>query len=329
MLHIHNGDASADKAAQSSLPGEQFAFREALVDGPAPRGLSENEWRQTRAEHLAESYDMPQERLERELLAQEQKLSTVNHHDESVLWFEHDLFCQVHLVYLLDWFARYEVQPGNLSLICIGEFSGRPKFRGLGELTSDELASLFPMRKPVTADQFELATAAWSAYSAGTPTQIEALLENETKILPFLDPALRAHLRRFPSTTNGLGLVESTALRLVQNGPQTFVDLFAQFGEEHPVYGFGDAQFWLALKRLIEARQPVIQLKGVSSGLAMTAEIMPGAEFQITELGKAVSEAGEDYVTLNGIDLWLGGVHLEGDHAAWRWDESSGKLVAF
>lgn len=326
MLHIHNGDASAEKAKQSSLPGEHFAFREALVDGPAPSGLYEDEWH-IRATHLAECYDMPLERVEDELLAQQQKLATVNDHDETVLWFEHDLFCQVHLIYLLNWFAQHKVQPGKLSLICIGEFSGRPKFRGLGELTPDELASLFPGRKRITGNQMNLATAAWSAYSADTPTHIEVFLENDTKILPFLDPALRAHLQRFPSTKNGLGLVESTLLKLLQSGPRTFADLFAQFGESHPVYGFGDAQVWMALKRMIEARQPALQLKGATAGLTMTAEIRPSAEFQITELGETVAEGTQDYVKLNGIDLWLGGVHLEGDHAAWRWDESSGKLV--
>lgn len=328
MLHIHNGDASADKAAQSTLPGEHFAFREALVEGPAPSGLSENEWRRIRANHLGECYDMPLERLESELLAQEQKLAAVNDHDEVVLWFEHDLFCQVHLVYLLNWFSEHEVQPGKLSLICIGEFSGRPKFRGLGELTPDELASLFPGRRRITGNQMKLAAAAWSAYCADTPAQIEVFLENDTKILPFLDPALRAHLRRFPSTTNGLGLVESTILELLQNGPLTFANLFAQFGESHPVFGFGDAQLWLALKRMIEARQPIVQLKDAPrAAQTLTAEISPNAEFQITEFGNVVGERGEDYIKVNGIDRWLGGVHLHAENTVWRWDESAGRPV--
>jgi hypothetical protein len=38
--------------------------------------------------------------------------------------------------------------------------------------------------------------------------------------------------------------------------------------------------------------------------------------------------AGEaDHVRLNGIDRWLGGVHLEGDEAAWRWDAAAGRLT--
>jgi hypothetical protein len=55
---------------------------------------------------------------------------------------------------------------------------------------------------------------------------------------------------------------------------------------------------------------------------------MIDAEFEITELGAAVLEGTEDFVKLNGIDLWLGGVHLAGDQSAWRWDESLGKMMA-
>ena len=52
MLHIHNGDCSADIARKANLPGEHLAWREALVCGPTPGGLSEDDWRRLRAQHL-------------------------------------------------------------------------------------------------------------------------------------------------------------------------------------------------------------------------------------------------------------------------------------
>ena len=33
-------------------------------------------------------------------------------------------------------------------------------------------------------------------------------------------------------------------------------------------------------------------------------------------------------VALNGIDRWLGGVHMKGDKVLWRWDRSSESLVS-
>ena len=32
--------------------------------------------------------------------------------------------------------------------------------------------------------------------------------------------------------------------------------------------------------------------------------------------------------TLNGIDRWIGGVHLRGRHLPWRWDDGTETLVA-
>ena len=92
MLHIHNGDSSADTAKQSSLAGEHFAFRESLITGPTPSGLSGDEWRRVRAAHLSESYGVDEGECEQGLLRQEEKLASFSEHDEVVLWFEHDLF---------------------------------------------------------------------------------------------------------------------------------------------------------------------------------------------------------------------------------------------
>jgi hypothetical protein len=30
---------------------------------------------------------------------------------------------------------------------------------------------------------------------------------------------------------------------------------------------------------------------------------------------------------LNGIDRWIGGVHLQGQETDWRWDEENGRLL--
>src|SRR6185295_3295255 len=101
MLHIHNGDASAETAKNARIPGEHLPWREALVCGPAPADLSADQFRKVRAQHLAEGYSVKVAECERELGRQEEALERFGDHEEVVLWFEHDLFCQVHLVYLL------------------------------------------------------------------------------------------------------------------------------------------------------------------------------------------------------------------------------------
>ena len=55
----------------------------------------------------------------------------------------------------------------------------------------------------------------------------------------------------------------------------------------------------------------------------------PGnAGSQLTEVGRKILAGQADNVRLYGIDRWLGGVHLQGSHAAWRWDDRRGAVIA-
>ena len=328
MFHIHNGDCSANIARKSTIPGEHLAWREALIEGPTPAGVTGEQWRSLRAQHLTEFYGVDLGEAESRLRAQEEKLASYAEHNEVVLWFEHDLFCQTNLLYLLNWFA--ERNPGNtkLSLICIGEFPALPNFRGLGELSPEQMASLFDGRHEVSNAEKTLASAAWQAYSSPDPTAIQTLLETDTSAMPFLKPALQLHLERFPFVRNGLGRIENRGLELVQQGFSKFTDLFLKFGESEPVFGLGDGQFWIAMRQMSEAGEPLLRTKnGGSSGQALTPETVNNAAFELTEVGAAVLKGEANFVQVNGVDRWLGGVHLLGKTDLWRWDDQAQKLT--
>ena len=327
MLHIHNGDSTANTLKEFGFPGEHLPFREVLMDGPAPGGLSSQEWMKVRARFLTEGYELEPQDCEKDFLIQEAAFARFTEHDETILWFEHDLFCQINLIYLLDWFSKQSRGKTRLSLICIGEFPGKPDFKGLGELTGEQLASLFDRRHAVADGEFELATRAWAAYRANNPEQITRLIEEDTSALPFLKNALRLHLTRFPSVNNGLNRIENKSLEMISNGNNGFKSLFPAFSNRNPVYGMGDSQFWWALKRLVKAENPLITISGLAQGaLEFKSSRFHDASFQLTEFGKAVLAAERDFIDVNGIDLWLGGVHLV-DGAVWRWDEPLQELV--
>ncbi|HXD33447.1 MAG TPA: hypothetical protein VN643_20155 [Pyrinomonadaceae bacterium] len=327
MLNIHNGDSTAGTARNAPIPGAHLAFREALVAGPTPANLEKGEWRKLRAAHLSSAYGGSWEEAQRDLERLEAALASSHLHDEVVLWFEHDLFCQINLLYLLDWFAARDVGKTKLSLIFIGEFPGRPDFRGLGELEPMELASLFDSRHEITEAEMQLATAAWKAYCSPDPTALEEFLKRDTAAMPFLKPALLSHLARFPSVRNGLGRVEECSLTIVNEGHKRFGDLFRCFIDKAGVYGFGDSQVYLSLQQLSNVRAPLLRNGGSSLGKgALDHERVKGAAYEITDRGRAVLKGDADFVKLNGIDIWLGGVHLTNDHL-WRWDDDANKLV--
>jgi hypothetical protein len=325
MLHIHNGDSSAETANNARIAGEHLAWREAMVCGPTPANLSGDEFLELRARHLAEAYGVDVNECATELRRQQAALERFGEHEEVVLWFEHDLFCQVHLVYLLNWFAQRDLGLTKLSLICIDQFPGVDDFRGLGQLNEPQLESLLPQRKEVSEAQLQLGQQAWAAYSASTPARLEDLISAETDALPFLKTAFAKHLARFPSVRNGLGRIENVLLELIDNGEKDFVSLFSAFQRQEPVYGFGDAQIFLHLKGLAAGLRAVLTMSNASGDLMDSSQIA-GSSFEVTEQGKRIFTGAEDFVRLNGIDLWLGGVHLQGETATWRWDDAAQTL---
>lgn len=325
MLHIFNGESTETILAQTSIAGERFSFRDALINGPAPSGINGTEWRKTRATHLSTAYGVDFDKCERDLSRQEDIFASSSDHDEVLLWFESDLFCQINMLYVLDWFARRDLGGTKLSLICIGEFPGRPNFHGLGELNPEQLTSLFEKRRSVSSAELDLATRAWQAYRSADPRAIEQLLQTDLSKLPFLKHALQLHLERFPSTRDGLGRIEHRGLEFVSSGATRFVDLFPKFAEAESGYGLGDAQLWNALQHLVRVRKPL--LRSSNGNQQFAPEKIHGTSFEITEAGIAALNGQADFVAMNGTDVWLGGVHLQGDTNIWRWDEQKGKLL--
>src|SRR5207249_3376460 len=144
-------------------------------------------------------------------------------------------------------------------------------------------------------------------------------MRSDMSALPFLKDALKKHLERFPSTRNGLGRVENTALALVPAGHNKFRSLFPAFSRRESAYGFGDAQVYLALESIMTVRKPLL-IQDNSHQWSKDSAQMLLASFELTDEGKAVLAGEEDFVVMNGIETWLGGIHLSGKEAAWRWD---------
>ena len=328
MLHILNGNGSARVFRESTLTGECLVWREALALGPTPCKTTGNDWNEVRAAHLAKTYEQDIARCRNTLLHQEQGLQEFTQHDETVLWFEFDLFCQVNLIYLLNWFNSQNLAGHRLSLVCIDKFPNVKNFRGLGQLEPEQLATLFNKRKPLRPAVLNLAADAWQAYTSPDPTQIEALSRKDTSGLPFLREAFLVHLARFPSLLNGLGRIEKVLLNLIIGGIDEFKPLFHMFLELQPEYGFGDWQIWTHLKNLSSVSNPLITIHKVEKpSRPLTSGDFMQAYFKMTDTGKAILTGNSDMLNRNDIDVWLGGVHLSGHNPLWRWNEANERLV--
>jgi hypothetical protein len=229
-------------------------------------------------------------------------------HDEVVIWLDCRLSDQLILIKLLDWFSRRN--PGAVKLTLIDHFAT------LGALTADRLASLADTRLPVTDEQFRLAQAAWSAFTSPDPTAIERLINGDTAALPFLAAAFQRHLEQFPSVDGGLSRTERQALSILrEQGPLPQAKLFVAVQRMEEQIFMGDCSFYRIIAELSAGPHPLVQtdLENVT----------------ITHAGRNVLDGRADHIELNGIDRWLGGVHLKGNQAAWRWDRTAARLMTY
>ena len=329
MLHITNGDSSADLIKDAVFSGQILAWRDVLHEGPVPAGLELHQLSHVRSEYIAARgwgsyYDVQASFAERD-----STLARFREHEEIVLWFEHDLYDQLQLIQLLAWFFGRERGATKLSLICIGEYPGIHPFHGLGQLNVNQVASLFPARHPVSYKEMKTGFQAWHAFTSSDPRELEQLLMTNLSALPFLRPALLRHLQQYPSTSNGLARTEQQILAAVAAGNQTPDEIFRFDQVQEECVFMGDWTLWSYVKLLCEGTEPLLRVESDSSFQLPKDE--PDADFleqklHFTEAGEAVFAGVADAIHLNGIDRWLGGVHLQGKEVKWRWNGF--KLVA-
>ncbi|MFH0952935.1 MAG: DUF1835 domain-containing protein [Verrucomicrobiota bacterium] len=329
MLHVHCGDASAEMLRKGGVKGEVIVWSDPLFTGPILPKAPAEKWRAARAKHLSDSTRRALKRKQAAdwLLKQDQALEKFRDYDEVVLWFDACLFDQVILIRQLDWFARRELGKTALCLICPGEFPGFAKPPGLGELLPKQLATLVETRHRVTQAETKLAQEAWAAFGSPDPTAIEKLLARDCSALPFLAEALKRHLEQFPSARNGLNRLQHEALDVVAAGHNKLVNIFVYVDhrEERPF--FGDTIVWVCLDSMANGEHPLLHVDGPGPlPLWSPPKKLGPWTVDITAAGRRVLAGKADWVQLNGIDAWLGGVHLQKGNV-WRWDSENRCLV--
>lgn len=294
MIHIHNGDVVAELARRLELPGEHFAFRESLANGPIPAGFSVD----TRAQFLSSAYDQKLLRIRHDLIAQEEALAGAMKEDEIVLWFEHDLFCLANMLSLLVRFASHR----RLTLV----WNPQP-------LSQADLPSLFESRSAVTPPMLRVAPKAWEAFTSNDPTALNRFTKRHNPDFPFLREGIRLHASRFPSLRHGLGAVELRLLEIIVAGARDFRAIFDRFNVDVPRFGFGDGDILRTLRRMVTAAVPLLMM-GEAPGNPIKAV------FTLTLAAENVLRGDLDYARVNPPSGWLGGVNLGQQHY-WRWDE--------
>lgn len=320
-LIITNGDAAGELLRRAIFEAEVLPWRDVLHEGPVPLTRTLEELTAIRAEFLAGrgwgSYD----EIAAGLQARDRGLARAATFDRIVLWFEHDLYDQLQLLQVLDWFGRADKRHGSLFLVQASEFLGRQN--------AEEIAALQASEAPVTPEQLMLASQAWRAFRTKTPELWYDLLQEDLSPLPFLEPAVRRMLEELPGA-DGLSRSERQVLMALAAGITTPPALFVAVQRTEPAVFMSDWSFFGLIDGLQLARVPLIAgLNGAPFRPAKGPLLSPylHSELKMTAFGRSVLEGNADHTAENKIDRWWGGTHLT-NASLWRFDAEWERLIA-
>lgn len=234
QYHILNGDALKEQFP-SRIAGEMIVCRECLVDGPVD-GKTLDELFETRANFITTGYDgFSEDEYYDNSVLQFKLIQGIPSGSEINLWFEDDLFCQVNL-----WFvcSLLKDHSNNCSINLVRP--GEPNPYNFGNVEKSGLVVLYDERKPLkNIDQL---ADLWRFYQNGKTNEMLNIGRELAGDLPFLLPAIQAHLDRIPADGHP-GRPENTLMKIKEElGTDNFGIIFKEFSKREPIYGFGDLQ---------------------------------------------------------------------------------------
>lgn len=321
-LHIRCGTDIQYGLAISGFEGDFLCFADPYVHGPVPQTQTLDEFLKIRARYISR-WGMPIEdvlpRLEKEYIA----LDKARDYDRVLLWFEHDSYDQLILSKLLDYFSDPCSRSGQLQLISVSHFPGVKRFNGIGQLPPEALRMLWQQFAPVTEAQLKLGQLAWHAITAPSPQALAELVDTGTPALPGMAIALRRHLFELPSIANGLSLSEQLTLQILHdNGSMNAARLFGEYTNHYEPLPFcGDVGYWDIIEGLANAGQPAVHMQ-------KDGENPQDWRVESSALAGKLLNNDVDWLALNAIDRWVGGVHIHSAHDdSWRIDRETFKVI--
>jgi hypothetical protein len=187
MLHVANGDHALSVLRAAGLPGEVIAWSDVLDQGPVRGEPGTDAFRELRAQWLAANGAGSPDQVSAQLEEWDSALRRAS--DETVLWFEADLTCQLALLHHL-------VLVDASAVVTQDPVPGQKDFAGL-------LAT----RKRYDRAQ---ARKTWGAVSSPDPRTLQSL--DLAGLPPQMGPALRRLIEELPEVGSGLSRTERAVL---------------------------------------------------------------------------------------------------------------------
>ncbi len=281
VCHITSGDIAGKSLTRAGLSGEVFVWHDILYDGPRQPGWPDEAILSARALFLEATTagGLSRDYILKTFHDQYRHLANAASYEHLVLWFDACLFDQSMLVHILTCLSCKDIR--NVELLCVDAFPGIEPFHGLGQLSPEQLASLYDSRRPVSDEQFKFAALADKAFATCDIALLTDLSKTDTPSLPWIPAAAARLLAEQPDAT-GLGRLERLALEAIRAGCRTPDKIFKSVAlAETPPQYWGDTTLWAKINGLADRVPPLVKIEGPGERLPQWAGQAPLADFSV------------------------------------------------
>ncbi len=281
ILHITSGDIAGSSLAKSGIPGEVFVWHDILYDGLRKPGWPDDEILQSRALFLERvtGGGLNREEILETLRTQYHKLEAARNHDGLVLWFDACLFDQAMLAHILACLRFLENERAEL--ICVDAFPGIESYHGLGQLSPEQLASVYDRRQPLSSDQSRFAEKVDEAFALQDKAKFIELSHLSKAPLPWIPAAVTRWLQELPDEATGLGRLEQLAMDAIRSGCHTPTEIFARVAAtDTPPQFWGDITLWAKINALADRK--LVRIEGPAQKLPQWEGIADLRLFRVT-----------------------------------------------
>lgn len=304
-LHITNSDHFTSTLKSLPCKGEIITWREMLCEGKTVTSVGSELFWKTRFDFFNKSYRTTKNKFIEATLKEYRRLCLQNTQDEVVLWFDHDLFCQINMIAVLSWLKNNK-KSTRISLVSPGKPDGTGIGDRLSDLSETQLLQHYENRISLTRDDVEYADYIWQLYCSDSPLRLETFSKFNSSQFQYLPDAIKAHILRFPTVKTGLNKIENDILLTAsEKRYESRNKLIAHMLQKEKIYGFTELQYHRItdhLKSLFHSFAPV----------------------KLNREGEALLDHTKNYYSfMKKDDVYLGGSRKYG----FLYHNTSGKLL--
>lgn len=313
-MNILNGD-SAGGSFKKAFPTQAkttFIFRDVLSCGALKKFVDIDDWIQFRENYWNSILDVD-------------PIYPVSFHDHSNefcinldafkssenvnLWLGLGLSDQLILAFIVYLIDKFNLNLNKLSIYQFTDLGNRKwSIRGLGELTPDQIRQC-PKPHRLNENQASKCLNVWNAITNNDPEEYLNLINSKDDTeLPILFSALKVLLYRYPSLANGLSHQDETLLNCAKSHKPRAARIIGHSLTADSLANdvVGDSYSFSRLRRLAHKslKQPPLSINSLELPMRET-------EVDILPFGLEVLKKNRNMIAVNGVDDWVGGVHLD------------------